>query len=81
MYFCDKSRALFNWETAWHHIWSSGWIHTGYIRRYRTSVLGITLGDLNVLDIGTYDGSELGLSKYSTDGTVDGNIEGLLLQV
>ena len=43
-------------------------------------MIGTTLGDMDRLLLGTYDGTELGLSECSTDGTVDGNLEGLFLR-
>ena len=44
-------------------------------------MLGITLGVMDVLELVKYDGSEIGSSECSTDGTADGKFEGLLLLV
>ena len=42
-------------------------------------MLGTTLGDWEIIKLGTLFGTELGSSLCSTDGTVDGNDEDFLL--
>ena len=42
--------------------------------------LGITLGSIGGLEVGTYDGRELTQAEGFSDGNVDGNFEGLLLR-
>ena len=44
-------------------------------------VLGITIWDLDGLELGTYDSSYIGSSECFIDGTTDGKFEGLLLLV
>ena len=39
----------------------------------------ITLGDLDIIELGTHDGSEIVSSECFTDGTADGKFEALLL--
>ena len=43
-------------------------------------MIGTTLGSLDVIPLGKYDGIELGSLECSTDGTADRNFEGLLLE-
>ena len=38
-------------------------------------MIGTTLGSLDVIPLGKYDGIELGSLECSTDGTADGNLE------
>ena len=43
-------------------------------------VLGITLGAMDIIELDTYDGSDIGKSEFSTDENVDRKFEGLLLK-
>ena len=42
-------------------------------------MLGTTLGAIDRLPLGTYDGSDLGSSECSLNGNKDGKFKGLLL--
>ena len=42
-------------------------------------MIGTTIGDVDVIPLGLYDGLGLGLSEGSNDETTVGNFEGLLL--
>ena len=44
-----------------------------------SKLLCIPLGDMYGMPLGTYYGSNLVSSEFSTDGVADGNFEGLLL--
>ena len=44
-------------------------------------MLGTTLGYLNGLTLGIYDGSDIESPECSTDGTADGKFVGLLLRI